>query len=162
VFLYLISLLCATNMAFLPRRTNGLIQLTYSIIIAYALFLTVIQADRRLIAGLFLGFSLVILIGCLFEGPAGLRPVSDAVRKVLYSKGVYENDLRDVLFYNRVRPKFFASEPASVTGPSAHAACRRGRPCRRLEAELLEPGTSRGVETDQPVLAPWLASPSCW
>ncbi|MFX8164529.1 hypothetical protein ABTL04_19555, partial [Acinetobacter baumannii] len=29
--------------------------------------------------------------------------------------GVYENDLRDLLFYNRVRPKFFASEPASVT-----------------------------------------------
>ena len=37
------------------------------------------------------------------------------MRKVLYSKGVYENDLRDLLFYNRVRPKFFASEPASVT-----------------------------------------------
>ena len=34
---------------------------------------------------------------------------------VLYSRGLYENDLRDVLFYNRVRPKFFASEPASVT-----------------------------------------------
>jgi hypothetical protein len=115
VFLYLISLLCATNMTFLPRRTNGLIQLTYSIIIAYALFLTVIQADRRLIAGVFLGFSLLILIGCLLEGHAGLRPVSDAVRKVLYSKGIYENDLRDVQFYNRVRPKFFASEPASVT-----------------------------------------------
>jgi hypothetical protein len=37
------------------------------------------------------------------------------VRKVLYAKGVYENDLRDLFFYNRVRPKFFASEPASVT-----------------------------------------------
>ena len=115
VFLYVISILCATNMTFLPRRMNGLIQLTYSIIIGYVLFLTVIKADRRQIAGLFLGFSLVILIGCLLEGHAGLRPLSDAVRKVLYSKGVYENDLRDVLFYNRVRPKFFASEPASVT-----------------------------------------------
>ena len=64
---------------------------------------------------MFLGFSLVILIGCLLEAYAGLRPVSDAVRNVLYSKGIYENDLRDVLFYGRVRPKFFASEPASVT-----------------------------------------------
>jgi hypothetical protein len=115
LFLYLISILCATNIEFLSRRTNGLIQLTYSIIIGYVLFLTVVQANRRHIAGLFLGFSLVILIGCLLEGHAGLRPVSDAVRKVLYSKGVYENDLRDVLFYSRVRPKFFASEPASVT-----------------------------------------------
>jgi hypothetical protein len=113
--LYLISILCATNIAFLPRRTNGLIQLTYSITIGYALFLTVTQGTRQQIGRLFLGFSLVILIGCLLESYAGLRPLSDAVRSVLYSKGIYENDLRDVLFYGRVRPKFFASEPASVT-----------------------------------------------
>ena len=115
VLLFLISVLCATDIRFLPRRTNGLIQLTYSLIIGYALFLTVTQASRRQIAGLFLGFSLVILVGCLLEGHAGLRPLSDAVRNVLYSQGIYENDLRDVLFYKRVRPKFFASEPSSVT-----------------------------------------------
>jgi hypothetical protein len=113
--LYLISILCATNIAFLPRRTNGLIQLAYSITIGYALFLTVTQGTRQQIGRLFLGFSLVILIGCLLEAYAGLRPMSDAVRSVLYSRGLYENDLRDVMFYNRVRPKFFASEPASVT-----------------------------------------------
>jgi hypothetical protein len=113
--LYLISILCATNIAFLPRRTNGLIQLAYSITIGYALFLTVTQGTRRQIGRLFLGFALVILVGCLLETHAGLRPVSDAVRNVLYSRGVYENDLRDVLYYRQVRPKFFASEPASVT-----------------------------------------------
>jgi hypothetical protein len=113
--LLLLSILCATDIAFLSRRTNGLVQLTYSLTIGYALFLTVTQASRRQIAGLFLGFALVILVGCLLETHAGLRPLSDAVRKVLYSKGVYENDLRDLFFYNRVRPKFFASEPASVT-----------------------------------------------
>jgi len=37
------------------------------------------------------------------ENYAGLRPVSDAVRNILYSKGIYENDLRDVVFYHRVR-----------------------------------------------------------
>ena len=115
LLLYLISMFCATNSNFLPRRTNGLIQLSYSIIIGYALFLTVTQASRRQIAGLFLSISLVIMVGCLLEAHAGLRPISDEVRKVLYSKGVYENDLRDLLFYSRVRPKFFASEPASVT-----------------------------------------------
>ena len=73
------------------------------------------QANRHQIARLFLGFVLVILIGCLLETYGGFRPISDAVRKIIYSKGVYENDLRDILFYNRVRPKFFASEPASVT-----------------------------------------------
>jgi hypothetical protein len=113
--LYLISILWATNIAFLPRRTNGLIQLAYSITIGYALFLTVTQGTTQQIGRLFLGFALVILIGCLLETHAGLRPVSDAVRNILYSRGVYENDLRDVLFYRQVRPKFFASEPASVT-----------------------------------------------
>jgi hypothetical protein len=113
--LYLISILCATNVEYLPRRTNGLIQLTYSITIGYALFLTVTQGTRQQIGRLFLTFAVVTLIGCLLETYAGLRPVSDAVRSVLYSRGLYENDLRDVLFYNRVRPKFFASEPASVT-----------------------------------------------
>ena len=113
--LYLISILCATNLEYLPRRTNGLIQLTYSITIGYALFLTVTQGTRQQIGRLFLTFAVVILIGCLLEAYGGLRPVSDAVRSVLYSRGLYENDLRDMLFYNRVRPKFFASEPASVT-----------------------------------------------
>ena len=113
--LYLVSILFATDIAFLPRRMNGLIQLTYSIVIGYALFLTVTRANRQQIAGLFLGLALVILIGCLLENYAGLRPISDAARNVLYSRGVYENDLRDILYYNRIRPKFFASEPASVT-----------------------------------------------
>jgi hypothetical protein len=115
VLLFLISLLFAPDIRVLPRRFNGLIQLTYSLTIGYALFLTVTRASRHQIARLFLGFALVILIGCLLEGHAGLRPISDAVRKVLYSQGIYENDLRDMLFYRRVRPKFFASEPASVS-----------------------------------------------
>ena len=115
VVLYVASMLSASDIAYLGRRTNGLIQLTYSLTIGYALFLTVAQADRSQIARLFLGFALVIAIGCLLETYGGLRPVSDAVRKVIYSRGVYENDLRDLLLYNRVRPKFFASEPSSVT-----------------------------------------------
>src|SRR5882757_2214079 len=115
VLFYLVSMLFATDISFLQRHTNGLIQLTDSLTIGYALFLTIIQASRQQIARLCLGFALVILIGCLLETYGGLRPISNAVRNVLYSKGVYENDLRDILFYNRVRPKFFASEPASVT-----------------------------------------------
>jgi hypothetical protein len=115
LLLYLISILCATNINYLARRTNGLIQLSYSIVIGYAVFLTVTQASRQQIAGLFLGFASVILVGCLLENYAGLRSISDDARKVLYSRGIYENDLRDILYYHRVRPKFFASEPASVT-----------------------------------------------
>jgi hypothetical protein len=115
VTLYLASMLCAPDISWLPRRTNGLIQLTYSLAASYGLFLTVKRSDRRQIARLFLTFVLVIVVGCLLETYGGLRPVSDAVRTVLYRKGVYENDLRDLLFYKRARPKFFASEPSSVT-----------------------------------------------
>jgi hypothetical protein len=115
LFLYVISILCASDVSFLPRRTNGLIQLTYSIVIGFALFLTITQATRRQIAILFLTFSLVVLIGCLLEDYGGLKPVSDSVREVIYRRGVYENDMRDMLLYKRIRPKFFASEPSSVT-----------------------------------------------
>jgi hypothetical protein len=116
VFLiYLVSILVAPNISFLPRRFNGLVQLTYSILIGYGLFLTVVHGTRRQIAWLFLFASLAILIGCLLETYGGLRPLSDSVREVLYRRGLYENDLRDLLMYKRVRPKLFASEPASVT-----------------------------------------------
>src|SRR5262245_30060259 len=52
LFLYVASILCATDIEWLPRRFNGLIQLTYSLITGYALFLTVIQANRRQAAAL--------------------------------------------------------------------------------------------------------------
>lgn len=115
LFLLVVSILVAPNPSFLPRRLNGLIQLTYSITIGYALFLTVVQARREQITGLFLGISIFILIGCLLEDYTGLRAISDHVRQQIYSQGVYDADLRDMLLYNKIRPKFFASEPASVT-----------------------------------------------
>ncbi len=115
VLLYLCSILAATDLAFLGRRFNGLVQLVYSLVIGYALFLTLSVASRRQIEFVFLGFSLVILAGCLLEDYGGLRPISDAVRQQLYTSGIYDSDFRDELLYGRVRPKFFASEPASVT-----------------------------------------------
>lgn len=115
LLLYVLSILVAPDITFLPRRFNGLVQLTYSILIGYGLFLTVSQGTRRQISRLFLCASLIILTGCLLETYGGLRPISDSVRQVLYPRGLYENDLRDMLMYRRVRPKFFASEPASVT-----------------------------------------------
>src|SRR4029450_1684948 len=87
VVLYLASTLIAPNIAFLQRRTNGLIQLTYSLTIGYALFLTGAQAGRQQIARLFLGFALVILIGCLLETYGGLRPSSDWGRRSAHANG---------------------------------------------------------------------------
>lgn len=115
IFLYLLSILSATNLLFLGRRFNGLTQLTYSVVIGYGLFLTLSAVSRRQLATIFLCFSLVILAGCLLEDFTGLRAVSDRAREILYSSGIYDADSRDQLLYGRIRPKFFASEPASVT-----------------------------------------------
>jgi hypothetical protein len=115
VLLYLGSILSATDLSHFNRRLNGWLQLSYSLTIGYALFLTVTGATRRQIGMLFLTIALVILAGCVLETYAGLGALSDTVRGMLYSEGIYANDLRDVALYGRVRPKFFASEPSSVT-----------------------------------------------
>ncbi len=111
ILFYLLSILSATDITLLGRRFNGLVQITYSLVIGFALFLTLTLGTREQIARLFLTLALIILIGCLMEQHGGLRPISDAVRAKIYSNGLYEADIRDMELYGHVRPKFFASEP---------------------------------------------------
>lgn len=115
VLLYLGSIFSATDIQYLSKRFTGLVQLTYSLVLGYALFLTFIRARREQIAWLFLAFCLAILVGSLLEDYGGLRPISDAVRLKIYSYGIYDSDLRDQLLYGRIRPKLFTSEPSAVT-----------------------------------------------
>jgi len=115
ILLYLLSILSATDYEFLSKRFTGLVQLTYSLVIGYGLFMTLILAGRRQLAALFLTFTLVILIGALLEDYAGLRAISDAVRLQIYNYGIYDADLRDEILYGRIRPKLFTSEPSAVT-----------------------------------------------
>lgn len=116
ILLYVGSIFSATDIAHLGKRFTGLIQITYSLIIGYALFLTILRADRNQIAHLFLGFCVVILIGCLLEDYTSLRSVSDAFRHAVYKAvDVYDADLRDQILYGRIRPKLFTSEPSAVT-----------------------------------------------
>jgi hypothetical protein len=116
VTVYLFSILAATNYAFLNKRFTGLLQLTYSLVIAYAMFLTMVHGERRQIANILLGFCIFIILGCLLETYAGLRPISNAVRGKLYDVSIiYDADLRDMLLYGRIRPKLFTSEPSAVT-----------------------------------------------
>jgi hypothetical protein len=113
---YLGSILAASDLNFLPKRFTGFVQLIYSLTVGYALFLTLLRAERRQIAALFLGLCLIILVGALLEDYGGLRPISDAARYWLYDKGeIYDADLRDLLLYDRIRPKLFSSEPSAVT-----------------------------------------------
>lgn len=113
--LYVIAVLAAPDLSWLSKRFTGFLQLSYSLVIGYALFLTMIRADRDQLARLFLGFCLFMLIGCLLESYAGLRPLSDTVRLKIYDSGVYDSDLRDQILYGRIRPKWFTSEPSAVT-----------------------------------------------
>lgn len=115
------SILSADNVNFLGKRTTGLLQLTYSIVIAYGMFLTLVRADRSQIAAILLTFCLAIIGGCALETWGGLRGISDAVRAKLYNAGyVYDADLRDEILYGRVRPKLFTSEPSAVTFAYTH------------------------------------------
>jgi len=121
VAIYLGSILSATNYSFLSKRFTGWLQLTYSLVICYGFFVTLVHAERRQIARILLTFCLAIAVGCLLEQYAGLRSISDAVRARIYDAGiVYDADLRDELLYGRVRPKLFTSEPSAVTFTFTH------------------------------------------
>ena len=94
--LYLGSAMVAEDVSFLSKRFTGLVQITYSLVIAYAMFLTLIEAERDQIAAILLVFCLFIIVGCLLETYGGLRPISDRVREYLYDPGVvYDGDRRD-------------------------------------------------------------------
>ena len=121
LLVYLGSILSADDVNWLGKRTTGLLQLTYSIVIAYGMFLTLVRADRSQIAAILLTFCLAIIGGCALEQWGGLRPISDFVRSKLYNTGyIYDADLRDEILYGRVRPKLFTSEPSAVTFAYTH------------------------------------------
>ena len=66
------------TISFLGKRFTGLLQLTYSLVIAYGMFLTLVRADRAQIAAILLSFCLAIIIGCLLENLR--RPAPDQRR----------------------------------------------------------------------------------
>jgi hypothetical protein len=116
LLLYLGSAVSAFNITYVGKRFTGLVQITYSLVIGYGLFLTLIRAERRQIASILLSFCLAIIVGCVLESWGGLRPISDSFRSAVYEAGVvYDSDRRDEILYGRVRPKLFTSEPSAVT-----------------------------------------------
>lgn len=121
ITLYLGSIFSATDYSYLGKRTTGLLQLAYSLTIGYALFITLVHGQRRQIASILLAFCVFIVVGCLLESYAGLRPLSDAVRERIYDAAyVYDADLRDEVLYGKVRPKLFTAEPSAVTFAYTH------------------------------------------
>ncbi len=114
LILYAVTVLAAPDYRYLIERFKGFVQLTYSVLIGYAFFLTVTRYRRSRLAAVFLMFSIIILIGCALENFTAFKDVSDKFRNWAFDTGVYTADLRDQLFYGRIRPKFFTSEPSAV------------------------------------------------
>ena len=115
VLLYALSILGAAHIEYMLERLKGVIQISYSLALVYAFFLTARDFPRRRLARIFLAFTLAILIGCALENYTSFSAISDAFRVRIYQHGLYESDLRDQILYGRVRPKFFASEPSAVS-----------------------------------------------
>ena len=115
ILLLAISIFCAADITFFKKRLTGFIQMSYSLVLGYAFFITIIRYDRERLARFFLGFCLFILIGTALEDYTGFRQVSDAFREHFYAFGVYAADARDELLYGRIRPKLFTSEPSAVS-----------------------------------------------
>lgn len=112
--LYLLSVLCVPDTEFLGERFKGFLQLSYSLVLAYAGFLTCTLYDRDRLARIFLAFAGAILVGCLLETYTEFRAVSDAVRAVLFDQYLYVAAERDEALYGGVRPNLFTSEPSNV------------------------------------------------
>jgi len=121
IAVFILSILSAADYSHLAKRFTGLIQLVYSLVIGYGLFLALVRGERSQIAWILLGFCLFIVVGCLLENHTALRELSDRVRERLYDRGlVYDADLRDEVLYGKVRPKLFTSEPSAVTFAFTH------------------------------------------
>jgi hypothetical protein len=112
---FVLSMLAAEHYVLLRERFKGFIQLTYSLLIAYAFFLTAVRFDRNTLARIFLVFCCGILVGGFLENYTGFKSISDNFRARFFTFGVYESDIRDQLLYGRVRPKFLTSEPSAMT-----------------------------------------------
>jgi hypothetical protein len=115
--LYLANVLAAPNDTYLMERIKGFIQITYSLVIGYGFFLTLVHADRRQLGRLFFVLCVALVVGCLLERTVEpFRNLSDAVRGKLYDAlMVYQSDQRDQELYGGIRPKLFTSEPSAVS-----------------------------------------------
>lgn len=116
IVLYFASILAASDSAFLGKRTTGLLQLAYSFIIGYGLYVTMLLLDRGTLARIFGCFCVALIIGSALEVYVEpFKALSDSVRGVIHQFGVYIADERDLRLYGGIRPKLFTSEPSALT-----------------------------------------------
>ncbi len=115
VTVYTASVLSAPDYRLLGERFKGLVQISYSIVIAYGFVLVAMGYDRTRLGRLFFAFCAILLVGSALENYLPpVRDISDAFRRRAFESGVYVADIRDQLFYGRIRPKLFTSEPSAL------------------------------------------------
>jgi hypothetical protein len=118
-----IVLLSALSIVFAPmlgtylmEHIKGLLQLGYSIVVGYSLYLVLQNTDRGDIVRMLVAFDVLIVVGCLLEAITPLSAVSDGFRQAVFPESrVYVGDDRDIGFFGLVRPKLFTSEPSHVS-----------------------------------------------
>ena len=111
----LLTLFFAPNReAYFIERFKGFISLAYALVSAYVLFLEMSRWDRRAVARVFGVFSVLIIVGCLFENYTDFRDVSDAFRSEVFKQDLYGGLYRDYTQFGMIRPKLFTAEPSHV------------------------------------------------
>ena len=106
-----LSILFTTELANFASKIRGLAYFLYSLLCGIGFYFGVVSAAERLKP--FLSFSIIfILLGAFFESYLGFDQLSDSFRELFFKGENYDSDYRDTSFYNRVRPKFFQSEPS--------------------------------------------------
>ncbi|MFY0312722.1 hypothetical protein ACFMBG_22885 [Leisingera sp. D0M16] len=92
----------------------GILQFLVSVTAALAFIIAVSTLDQNRLRKLLIWIWITVIVLAALES-AGLKPVFDQIRELIYSgsgRGVYEATQRDLSIYGRVRPTVFASEPS--------------------------------------------------
>lgn len=96
------------------ERAKSLLHLTHSLVICYGFYLELVSWRREQVLKITFIAVILIVVGTALENYAGLDVVSDAFRQMVYSKFVYDADIRDLTVFGIVRPKLFTLEPSYV------------------------------------------------
>lgn len=99
---------------YFTSQMSSLIQLVLALIGSIGLMRAIMLLPRERLARVSLWILILMSVGVALEVAGPLRPISDQIRGMLYAKGLYEAETRDLALHGLIRPKLFASEPSHV------------------------------------------------
>lgn len=91
------------------------VQMIAATISGYCMFIVFILSSRRRLVQLMSIILTIIIVGSFLERFQIVRDASDAFRRLIYPKDLlYSADIRDIVSYGAIRPRFFSREPSIV------------------------------------------------